>query len=315
MLEVMKWLDARDILQAEALVSRAWKDLASTEELWRSLYEDFFHCACETSAQSAYQEDYLAASTILMVRNRTVTLVSVSKLPSANAVRSISLQQDSGAGDCDAYCLLTGFKVLRFGNHISPEVQLIDLNTGAITLIAPMSCRRSYPGIIRYQGYIYLFGGVGITSEKLNLTNWTWEGIKDNLKASWSSITAARHLTSVFLAYSNEIEVFSLETELFSVLQVRSSSGWCYSLCLVDSDELVLLQSNTIGRWRIGSNETSFTVKQGTSRGSGYYTNCPPVWHKGVCYSLHNDYPRIMGVLAFDPQTDELCEVLSFKRE
>jgi len=310
----MKWLEARDILQAEALVCRGWGELASTEELWRSLYEDCFHSPCESPAKSAYRENYLATSTLLMIRNSTVTLISVPKLSSPNAVRTIELLQDSGIGDRNAYCLLTGFKVLRFGNDESPEVQLIDLRTGAISLIAPMSCPRLYPGLIRYQGYIYLFGGHETTAEKLKLTTWTWEGIKDVMKSNKSSITAARHLTSVYLAYSTEIEVFDLETELFSVLQLQALDGWCYSLCLVVSDELVILQKEIVERWRIGSNETGFRAKQGTSRGDGYYTNCPPIWYQGVCYCLHNDYPRILGVLASDAQRCQLDEVLTFDR-
>lgn len=93
MLEVLKWLEAKDVLQAAEIVNRQWRELAHSDELWISLYEDYFNLPCESrTPKVAYQEDNLVTSTLLMIRNSTVTLISVRKLPSPSAVRTNTMR-------------------------------------------------------------------------------------------------------------------------------------------------------------------------------------------------------------------------------
>ena len=316
MLEVMKWVEVKDLLRGVTEVCAQWRELGNSEELWHCLYEDCFRRPCDSlSPQTSFRENYLQAFNLLIIRNNIATVISVRKLPSLDAYTEITLSRNLLPTDNSAYCLLPGYKALCFGVNSNKEVLLIDLTTGKISETESMNHGRTYPGQLHYNHFIYLFGCSTNTAEKFSISGHHWTLIPDTLKYnhSVSSLTASRHHATVFLVYSKIIETFSLETEFFTgTISADAPLGWCYSLGIVHGDELVVLQNDAVGRWKIDSNETAFRVTKGRSLGLGYYMNSPPVWYQGVFYSVHNDYPSIKGVLSFDPQTLTLEQVRVF---
>jgi hypothetical protein len=110
----------------------------------------------------------------------------------------------------------------------------------------------------------------------------------------------------VFLAGHTTVEVFDIQKETFKQLPFALPTDWWYTICLIDKQELVVVQSSVVSRWTIDSNESEFRQITWGGFGSGYYSNCPPVWYNGELYSLFNRVPNVEGLLAFSPSQNTL---------
>ena len=304
-LEVLKLSSAVDLLQCLSCVCSQWRKLSSHSEVWQT------YCEIEDidldewpdkSAKDTYRIGVYPPTTLVFLRNSTVKLIAVHLLPSPAAVTEFSLTCDSGPSDENAYCLISRRRVLRFGVGFNTTVQEIDLRTGTIIELPSMKVARTYPGVFRYsRKEIYLFGGRTKVCEKFHLNSLHWELIRGEMVQSLEALMPAKHGNQVYLAGHTTVEVFDITTETFTELPFHLPVDWWYSLCLIDKEDLVVVQSTKVSRWTITSGKTGFKETLQAHFGSGYYSNCPSVWYNGEHYSLHNDIPDIQGVFAFSP--------------
>lgn len=313
-LEVLKLCSPSDLLRHLSYVSLQWRKLSTNTEVWQAYCEDNgidLNAYPDQSALEAFRQDSNFEQFLVYIQDRTVKLVHVPKLLSSEGVIEYTLNTVSGPSDDNGYCLISRYRVIRFGVVGKPEVQDIDLRTGSISELPQMQVGRTYPGVYRHsKGLIYLFGGRTKVCEKFHLQSLQWELVTGKMIDPLEALTPARYAQKVYLSGSTTVEVFDIDTEAFSKLPFSLPIDWWYSLCLIDKQELVVVQSNTVSRWAIDSNVGAFRTINQDSFGSGYYSNCPPVWYQGEMYTLHNDIPSIQGVFAFSPQRNSLRVVL-----
>lgn len=309
-LEVLKLCSPSDLLRHLSCVCLQWRKLSNHSEVWQAYCEDDgidLSVFPYNSAQEAFRENVNFETFLVFVRDRTVKLVSVPKLSRSEAVTECILNTDSGPSDDNGYCLVSRYRVIRFGVVTKPAVQDIDLRTGNIRELPQMQVGRTYPGVYKHsRRLIYLFGGRTRICEKFHLQSLQWELVKGEMINRLEALTPARYEQKVYLSGSTTVEVFDLDLETFSQLSFSLPLDWWYSLCLIDKNELVVVQSTTVSRWTINSKECAFRLIEQESLGSGYYSNCPPVWYQGEMYSLHNNIPDVQGVFAFSPQRNTL---------
>lgn len=315
-LEVLKLCNPSDLLLHLSSVCNQWHQLSTNSEVWQAYCEyegiDLRNWQ-EVSAQEAYRLGRFPYSTTLVyVQNSTVKLVAVPDLPSRTAISMYKLSTQSGPTDENGYCLVSYKRLIRFGVNKSTDVQNIDLSTGIITPLPSMSVPRHYPGVLRYSPrLIYLFGGRTQVCEKFHIQSKQWESTKEAMIEPLEALMPALYGFQVFLAGHTTVEVFQIHTEIFRQLPFPLPTDWWYTICLIDKDELVVVQKNVVGRWTIDSTETAFRQIGWEGFGCGYYSNCPPVWYDGELYSLFNSVPNVDGVLAFNPSQNTLRRVLN----
>jgi len=309
-LEVLKLSSAKDLLQSLSCVNVQWYRLSTHTEVWQA------YCETEVidltdwpdnSAQEAFRLGRLPTDTLVYVRSRIVKLISVLTL----AVTKYKLKLDSGLSDKNGYCLVSRYRVICFGVQESPKVLDINVKTGAISQLPPMRESRIYPGVLRYScSLIYLFGGRTKVCEKLDLQSKQWKLVQGEMLEPLEALTPALHHLQVYLAGNFSVEIFHIQQETFTQLPFKLPIDWWYSLCFIDKEDLVVVQSSKVSRWTIGSSEKGFRVFPQPNLGSGYYSNCPAVWCNGELYSLHNDIPDVDGVFAFSPESNALRLVI-----
>ena len=314
-LEVLKLSDPSDLLLHLSSVCLQWRKLSTNSEVWQAYceYDDIdLNNWREVSAQEAYRlSRYPYKTTLVHVQNSTVKLVSIPDLPDKAAISEYTLTTNSGLSDENGYCLISVKRLFRFGVKELTNVQNIDLAKGTITPLPPMSVPRHYPGVLRYSPrLIYLFGGRTQVCEKFHIQSKQWERVNGEMIEPLEALMPALYNFRVFLAGHTTVEVFDIHEETFRKLPFDLPIDWWYTICLIVKDELVVVQNSVVSRWAIDSAESAFREITWEGFGSGYYSNCPPVWYNGELYSLFNNVPSVEGLLAFSPSQNTLRRVL-----
>ena len=251
-LEVLKLSSAVDLLHHLSCVCSHWHKLSTYSEVWQTYCEIEginVHDWPDKSARDTYRLGGYLATTLVYVRDYTIKLISVKGLPSSSAIKKFTLKTESGRSDDNGYCLISRLRVIRFGVQHSTIVQDINLKTGEISLLPPMSETRIYPGVLRYQGdLIYLFGGRTRVCEKFHLQAKQWERLAGEMTEPLEALMPALHGTKVYLAGHTTVEVCQLLGETFTQLPFSLPKDWWYTFCLVDREELVVVQNGAVGR-------------------------------------------------------------------
>jgi hypothetical protein len=264
------------------------------------------------SAKEAYRLGINECNLLVYIRASTVKLILPSKLSTPEGIETYELSSDSGPSNDNGYCLLSRYKVIRFGVNLSPAVHSIDLKEGTITPLPPMHVGRSYPGVLRYsKALIYLFAGDTQVCEKYHIQAQRWELIAANMREPVTAPVPALYKQRVYLAGNLNVEVFHIHGETFTRLSFQMPMTWWYTLGLVDQGELVVVQFGVVGRWMIDTKEVGFREMEWKGFSDGFYSNCPPVWYRGELYSLHNSVPKVGGVIAFSPSQNNLRTVIA----
>ena len=315
-LEVLKLSSPKDLLLQLSCVCLQWSRLSIYSEVWQA------YCDVEDvnatdwpgkSAKEAYRLGIKECDLLIYIRASTVKLIIPRKLSTPEGIETYKLSSNSGSSDDNGYCLLSRYKVIRFGVKLSPEVHSIDLKEGTITPLPPMHVGRSYPGVLLYsKALIYLFAGDTQVCEKYHIPAQRWELIAANLREPITGPIPALYKQRVYLAGTINVEVFYIPGETFTRLSFKMPMVWWYTLGLVDQGELVVVQFGRVGRWMIDSKETGFREIEWKGFSDGYYSNCPPVWYRGELYSLHNSVPKVGGVIAFSPSQNSLRTVITY---
>lgn len=315
--EVLKFGSAEDLLREASVVNQLWSRVANSDEVWWTLCETInSNYDTTASPKVAFRELAFYPKQLLFVLYDKVKLISVEEIAAGrfdSAVTTLSLH--TPVDNSGAYCFVTPKRVLCFGAGNSPGVLEINLQTLSLVHLPDMCDRRWYPGLLRYQHYIYVFGGRVTSCQKLNLRTRSWEAIQGHLHDPLEALMPAEHQQVVYLAGFITVETFHLETEEFSSLPFGLPRSWWYTICLVHEDDLVVIQEHCIERWKLGSSETGFRIHHNEWASTAYYSNCLPVWHNGKFYTLHNEIPAVCGAFEFDPVENKLTEVMHWPAE
>ena len=309
-LEVLKFVAPLDVLQRTSVTSRHWHKCTESPELWWTFCEGegVDPDPSESSdPKTLYRDNLRQIAKLLLIRGAEIRVISVKDF----SVSHYSLPASTGVTDDNGYCFISPNKVMCFGAAATPNVCEINLRTMTVTPLSPMQKSRVYPGLLRYEKYIYVFGGRICVCEKYNLRTASWIRIEDSLHDPLEALVPAQHKDKVYLAGHTTVEVFHILTESFTILNFPLPIDWWYILACIHGNDLVVLQQGIVSRWTLDSNENSFRRTEMTSMGSGYWSNCIPVWWGGKLYSLHNDIPNVLGMFEFDPTKSELTQVMT----
>ena len=187
-----------------------------------------------------------------------------------NPAECIELTLPSKIPGSRSYCFIGNTRLLVVaGPNSSRDIRAVDLLTLTITPKNPLVVGRSWPGVYHYADYVYIFGGhstsntVNTSSEKYSLKSELCVEI-GSMKYPRSCFTPCLWKEEIYLpaidSGDKPVEVFTPRTEVFRVtplvLNDRVFGAVSY---VVDGELIVLLYGKTLGKWRVGSQDTSLT--------------------------------------------------------
>lgn len=163
------------------------------------------------------------------------------------------------------FCLLNNSSVLCLGGEpASTSVHLLDINTREITVMPDTRTPRSYPGVAKVDGNVFVFGSYHpslASAEKLQLRAETWSDIRDMNEAR-SCFMPGVYRTDIYLLCLFEVavrslEVFNTESETYRDVPVQLPLiDECYVHTFFVGEELMIITSTAhIGRWKMQSSD------------------------------------------------------------
>lgn len=183
-------------------------------------------------------------------------------------------------------CLISPSAVMQIGGtDRAREANLIHIPTGKVVPVAPMIFERNSPGVIRYDTFVYAFGGnlePTKTCEKFNLITRIWHRIPDMNIAKFA-FTPIHYLDRFLLpdvrSVEKTVEVFYIQQQTFEVLTVKMTFSETGSTALMDEDTIVIISCHgQVGRWTIGTEATEFAVTNFNGNKASYaYCSATPV--------------------------------------
>lgn len=158
-------------------------------------------------------------------------------------------------------CVISRRKALCMGGN-GPSALVFSLYFSGFRLLPeqPMASPRSCPGVIHYQGQVYVFGGnpPSLRScEKLSLDSGPWTPLPD-LHFPKQSFTPCRHHLSIYLPEvrqpTKSFEVFDIPSSSFSILHIQMPFKDAASTSFLIGEEVtVLTTQGEVGKWRLNS--------------------------------------------------------------
>ena len=303
-LEVLKWMEAVDILRSAAVTCVLWSRAASNRELWQSLCEG-------AGLQGANDKDYYCACAckrLVWGQGNVVCLFNAFN----SSTREVQLPADPGFRASSAWCLISPTMLVLFSSSPSREVLQVNLRERNFRTVSLMNQRHEYPGVLRQGHWVYVFAGKTTCIEKYHAQQSKVRTLDTCTFEEMWGVTPCAHKDRAYLAGVNKIEAFQLSTETMERTPLKLPKSWYFSLLLIREDSLIALQKDTATWWSLEGQITKMGQKHIGRHGDGYYSNCPPIWHDGKCFSLHNDIPEIFGVFQFDSDEVELRTIQTF---
>jgi len=159
-----------------------------------------------------------------------------------------------------AFCFLGNNDVLCLGGSPSSNVYMLDISTQKLSAMPNLNAHRQYPGIIKVDLCVYVFGSYSpnlASCERLSLTNRVWTNLKD-MNSPRFAFQPAVFLSDIFLANpqggSRTIEVFNTERETFRTLSFQVPAQISSNICaFVVAEELYLAGNSCACKWKINS--------------------------------------------------------------
>lgn len=241
-IEVLKWTEAKTVLGV-AHVSRLWRGISSSEELWYSLLEaeglqveDLEQVL--STAQACYRELIITRHLVLF-RDESLYLYDCMH---ATFERSYPCSSTPFKESCAVafvppqsvfVCCLTGTAQMR-------------LSEGTFESLDPMLYSRQYHSIVACNASVYAFGGVYCRSaERFHLGRKVWVQLPD-MSQCRSHFNACRKGKVIYLCGgdTSDCETFRVDSETYAALPLRVTNT--SSVSFFYKDQLLCLAGETV---------------------------------------------------------------------
>ena len=254
LLEVLKWVEAWDLLQATAVVSGLWSELSACEELWYSLSEDA-GLEVDSSPKATYRENICTALPVISQSKLQLFLLFTKKL------RPLITFPDPLYDDyCMAAVLLPGRNLLVCGGRCN-SASLFSL-TGTQTELRNMRKTRAFHSALYCGNSVYVFAGAvddSRSAEKLQfqslatIASTAWQELQP-MCSHRSACSPCLYAQKVYLCGGNSksCEMFNLSSESFYLLPITLPEMKYGCVAFMIKGELVILSENYITRYRVG---------------------------------------------------------------
>lgn len=161
---------------------------------------------------------------------------------------------------------VSGTEVLCVGTYpTSSSVSSVDTCTLSIRREEPMHESRNCPGVLRVEGFVYVFGGYAngyeaASCEKFCVSSRVWKSLPD-MNRPRAYFSPALHQRDIVLVDptqdQHDIARFHLDTETYSISSVSFPDTFGSGVSFILEDVLVILSGNQIANWDIGSETLS----------------------------------------------------------
>lgn len=227
------------------LNSRIWLHfLRFCSPLWRPLSLTVLREVCL----------YLSSLPLLVSLSGTKLLLFSFHSQSSSQQR-LDFQFKPGSMVCltDADCV-----VCIAGNDSLRRCFEVSLKDYAMERREDLRVTRAWPGVVLYQGVVYVFGGVGYNTSSECFGNNHWTALPDMhiAKHSFTPTPYGRHIYLCAPQAGTQLEVFSAHIPSYELLPLTFPFQCSSSVSLLLRDLVVVLTSEGEGlRWRVGEQE------------------------------------------------------------
>jgi len=244
-LEVLRFLEARDLLLGVGLVDSHWHESSGAEEVWRALLAADFDEVPEVANSCKYQQVWRSRSFAIQM-NRP--WLSVYRLPSMRILCSILMEHmsDEGSGSMSSICYLRSGALFISGGRdahrsFKQTFQLMPQESDLLPL-PDMHMARYAHGTIQVEKDVYCFGGsseplVGHAirdAEKYSLETGTWTCLP-TMHSNRMLFCPAQLHNKIYIiggCWTHNSEIFDVQSSSFESLQLSSPFG-TYPCCTV----------------------------------------------------------------------------------
>lgn len=162
-----------------------------------------------------------------------------------------------------ALCLPVGYPL--------PRTYELSLEVGKLRVVQAIAVARSWPGLIEYEEFVYVFGGISkanpLQCEKFNTVGKKWTVVPCQV-APQHSFTPCLYRCEIYLSCINtQIEVFTPATESFRSVFLACPCACEDSLSFLLEDCLhILTKEGTLLKWRMKKSyaEADYVKFEGT---------------------------------------------------
>ena len=227
-LEILKFLTPRDLISV-SLLSHYWLHLSETDELWLTYlspsglqaWPTFQSEGCR--AKEAYRK--IVSPFVAMIRGSRLLMYHYAN----SEWRGKDLPIPALTSDDTVLTSLGNGQLFAYNSTAVPSTTFrISPATGTVTFLPRMRQTRLYPGLLRYENYLFAFCGrldpVSNRCEKFNLTTEQWEKLPNSMFERYA-FNPVLHGTEIYLSLGNcpHIEVFSPGLDSFSPVKLKTS--------------------------------------------------------------------------------------------
>ena len=260
-IEVLRFLEARDLLLGIGLVDVLWHQAAEDVEVWSALLAADFGAGPKAASRLKYARYTHSHCYAVHFTEQSLRLY---RLPSMTQYHSIPVHHQlyKAAASMPAICYLKSASLLFSGGRLCNEsyntVLELQATDGTFVLRPSMLERRYGHGTIQSSGAVFCFGGgtdplvghAANTAEQFSLATSSWRGLPHMLSHRMLFSPAKRHKKIYLLGgcWTRNCELFDVENERFEALAVSIpfKSAPCCSISI--ENELYLFTNS--GLWK-----------------------------------------------------------------
>lgn len=253
-------------------------------------------------AYTFYDSDVASCNpTILFSINEKV--LQVYNLPEGGVTKHCLLTRTFTVGTI--FCQFDDNRILCVGGDKPNAKETYCLSIGndsKITAAADMITARGWPGVIRINSWVYVFGG-GVNrsrmreSEKYSIEGNNWQPLLSMSipKHAFSPCCLSMNIFLVEIRDCQGIEKFSLISETYTTLSVTlpwTTTASAYNV-LKDREIVFLSIDKQVCRWNIDTNAWSAKEFTGSLPAVQLASNCPPLCMGNKVYFVQQDTGKI----------------------
>lgn len=250
LLEVLKWVEATDLLRVTAIVSNLWNQLSDCDELWICLCEDA-GLEVTSSPKASYRGEMCTVLPVISKTNLCLFAASTKKVRAL-----ITFRTPLTENYCNAAVILPERNLLVCGGNCSSAY--LFSSTGVQTVLHSMVNPRTFHSAVYYASTVYVFGGAGSDqAEKLpyqslaTIETVEWQTLSSMIMPR-SACSPCIFRTQIYLCggNTNTCEAFDIPSEQFSLLRCTLPEQKYGCVAFMTGGELLVLTQNYVTRCR-----------------------------------------------------------------
>lgn len=271
-LEILRFLEARDLLLGIGLADFHWHESSEEEEVWRGLLAADFGENPKAASRFAYQKVWRSRCYAVQMCKPCLQLY---RLPSMSLICSIPAKptRDRGSDDLFGICYLRSGSLLISGGRdrcVSfKQVFEVNLQENALIPLNDMCSERYGHGTVQVGRDVYCFGGstdplvghANSTAEKYNLDTGNWTCLPNMLSHRMLFAPAKLHKKVYIIGgcWTRHSELYDALEGSFHALTLSNpfSISPCCSIAI--SGSLYLFGESGVWQWTFASNEPLLT--------------------------------------------------------